>query len=643
MDLSAAVLWMSLAIFDLQRPRIAEFVTVVHHSSPIATPAAVTTFGAEEIQTAPAATLDDVLRSVPGFSLFRRSSSRVANPTTQGATLRGLAASGSSRALVLADDVPLNDPVGGWVYWNRVPLAAIAEASVARGAAGDLFGADALAGVVSIRTPATSGGRVIAEGGSHSTGRLSAFGQFDYRRTRVSGAVEGFATNGFVTVAPESRGPIDTAAASRHASASGALTVGNLNPEITVRGSLFRESRDNGTPVQQNATRVAQLSSSAFGLVSGSGAWNAVAYVADQRYEQTFSAVLAGRSAERQTSAQEIGATVFQAQGGYSMWPSFSRGVRLDAQLSAKVVSADLLETPYDTTGAPLRATTTAADQSTFGASAHARYHAAGPIEVGGGVRLERTSSAGEAHAVPNPRLWVTYAPRGSVRFSMAYQSGFRVPTINELYRPFRVGNVLTQANPELEPERSRGFEGGVVWHHRRLTARALTFWSHVDDAIVNVTLSAAGPTILRQRQNAARIRSSGGEFEMQLRLAPGVVLNGSSSYTAATFVRGPLEGLRVPQVPRVQHAVGARLEQGRLRIAVDGRFLGAQFDDDRNAFELDRSTMVDGRAGWRFNRNVEAFVAVENVLDEEQDVGRTPLRTIGLPRTSRAGVRVTF
>ena len=69
----------------------------------------------------PALTTDDLLRQVPGFSLFRRSSSRVSNPTTQGVSLRGLGASGPSRAMVLEDGIPMVDPFGGWVYWDRIP------------------------------------------------------------------------------------------------------------------------------------------------------------------------------------------------------------------------------------------------------------------------------------------------------------------------------------------------------------------------------------------------------------------------------------------------------------------------------------------------------------------------------------------
>src|SRR5260370_18656107 len=89
-------------------------------------------------------TLDDLLRQVPGFSLFRRSTSRVANPTTQGVSLRGLGASGPSRALVLEDGIPVVDPFGGWVYWDRIPRAELSSDEVFRGGSSSLYGSNAL-------------------------------------------------------------------------------------------------------------------------------------------------------------------------------------------------------------------------------------------------------------------------------------------------------------------------------------------------------------------------------------------------------------------------------------------------------------------------------------------------------------------
>src|SRR5688572_3791610 len=105
-------------------------VTASRGAARLSTPEATTVLTSAELLTSAAGSLDDVLRNTPGFSLFRRSSSRVSNPTTQGVTLRGVSGSGASRTLVLADGIPLNDPFGSWVYWNRIPQAAVERVEI---------------------------------------------------------------------------------------------------------------------------------------------------------------------------------------------------------------------------------------------------------------------------------------------------------------------------------------------------------------------------------------------------------------------------------------------------------------------------------------------------------------------------------
>ena len=636
MDLASAVLWMTIRFAEAQqRPRIAESIIVTSTPS-IRVPTAVTTLTREALHSTPASTLDDALRSVPGFSLFRRSSSRVANPTTQGVTLRGLAASGSSRALVLVDHVPLNDPVGGWVYWNRLPLAALEEAAVARGAAGDIYGPDAVGGTVLLGSAKHSGARLFAEGGSDETARVSAYAGGKRGSTTLFGSAEGFTTDGFVIVAPESRGPIDTPAGSRHTSFHGGLLRGTSWGWVNTSGGHFRESRRNGTPFQRNSTETTHLAAA----VVGQSLWWARAYGQTQHYEQTFSAALPGRTMERPTSEQDIDATVF----GFAV---DKLGIRrfFDLAFSTRWVSAELSETEFSGAGVPLAPTVIEPTQSSIAVSGRWNW-ARSPLSGGISARTESWQSTLDdpnRHVFFTPRLWFTYRASWDLAINVAVQSAYRGPTLNELYRPFRVGNTLTRANPLLKPEGVHGIEAGVSRQFGVSTARLLGYWSRVDDAIVNVTLSSTGGLITRERQNAARIRARGAELELESRLSAMLVLTASSAYSDSTFVEGPLQGLRVPQVPRWHHAVGGRGVVGRARWSAEWRFIDEQFDDDRNLFALDESSMLDARLGWMVTRRLELFGAIENVLDEEQDVGRTPIRTIGLPRTSRGGVRIHF
>jgi outer membrane receptor protein involved in Fe transport len=641
MDWTTAVLVFALRATTLQ-PRITESV-IVAAAPRLAGPGVTTVLDREALAASPAATLDETLRVLPGFSLFRRSSSRVANPTTQGVTLRGMAASGASRASVVADAVPLNDPFGGWVNWSFVPAASLHRVEVTRGASGDVY-ADSPAGTIRILS-GPLGALFLAEGGADATARLSgAAGVRLPRGAYLFGAAEGFTTDGFVVVAPESRGPIDTKAWSRHASGhagAGVMTASDWAARAKV--SIFGEERGNGTPFQENATSIAHVSGG-FDRVAWGGAFNVTAYATSHGYSQTFSAVSGPRVVERPTGDQDVEAT---SAGGTLVWGRTLAGAGVALIGSGRYVTGDLLERTFFSGRETLNATTKAR-QFLTSLSAQAVWHRWERVSatLGGRVeswKSERVSAPGgsttDVFLSPRVSLNVSLGARTTAR--LAYQTGSRGPTMNELYRPFRVGNIVTLANAALTPEKTRSLDSSLTATHGRVVLRATAFVSTVDDAIVNVTLASDGTAITRQRRNAATIRAGGVEAEADARLTPALSLTASSAFIDSTFIDGPLDGRRVPQVPRVQAALGARAVWRGWRAAIEWRFIGRQFDDDRNEFALARSSMLDVRVGWQPRRSLELFVAIENALDEEQDVGRTPLRTIGLPRTARIGVRV--
>lgn len=622
----------------LQPRGITESVTVSGDAGGrVTTPGSATVLDAEAIAAFPAVTVDDRLRSIPGFSLFRRSSSRVANPTTQGVTLRGLSGSGASRTAVFADGVPANDPFGGWVYWNRIPLAAIDRIEVSRGGSGDLHGSDAMGGAIRIET-ASRGAAVLAEGGGDGTARVSMFGGREWKGWGGRAAIERFVTDGYVITAPESRGPIDAAAGSRHTTGyagAGAPLGGGVS--LDVRGGYFSERRANGTPFQTNATVTRHGSGSARGALLD-GAWTARGAVFSQDYDQTFSRILPGRAAEEPTSVQHVDSLA--RDGGFEYVTPHARGALL-LGASTRFVNAQLADLSF-ATGA---VSGTDARQRTHALFAQTTI-AAGRATIGAGLRGEfwrsRRADGSDARAegFVVPRASIAFRATEYLALRGSYQDGHRSPTINELYRDFRVGNVLTRANAALGPERARGWEASALVTRPWIGARAAFFWTTLDDAIVSVTLSS-GATIIRQRQNAGRIRARGAEIESDLRLARGLAATATCAVIDSTFTRGSdLVGLRVPQVPRVQASAGFRGTWPRATAAVEWRVIGHQYDDDRNAFALGRSSIADLKGAWRAGRGIELFAAVENAFDEEQDVGRTPLRTIGLPRTFRAGVR---
>ncbi len=279
-------------------------------------PVNVEVLGSGDIRSSPGLRTDDLLRSVTGFSLFRRSSSRIANPTTQGVSLRGLTSSGASRALVLADGAPLNDPFGGWVSWNRLPRAALEQVEVVRGGTSDLYGADALSGVIQVFSaqPDDSYLRLESYGGSHVTGAISISGGVSHGRWQLGSSGEAADTEGYIPVAEAERGAVDRPAGSGYLTLRPSVRYAwNSKAAVFARGATFGESRENGTALQDNNTRIRDLAAGA-DLETPVGALTLRADGGWQVFNQTFTAVAADRDSEQLTRVQRVAARQF----GYS-------------------------------------------------------------------------------------------------------------------------------------------------------------------------------------------------------------------------------------------------------------------------------------------------------------------------------------
>ncbi|HSL24055.1 MAG TPA: TonB-dependent receptor [Vicinamibacterales bacterium] len=597
---------------------------------------ASTVIAAPVLLTSAPLAADDALRAVPGFSLFRRSSSRVANPTTQGASLRGLAASGASRALVLADGVPLNDPYGGWVYWNRVPLVAIDRIETVRGgSSAELYGSESPAGAIQIVAiePRSRQLRASLEAGEHGLARGSAFAGLRTRTWSAFVSGERMAFDGYPIVAAAERGPMDVPAGVRYSSGLVAATRHGDGWSLGLRAGALDEDRANGTPLQTNDTNLWSVAARAR-AVTGSGAWTFAGFGGTVDYDQSFSAVSADRASERLTARQRVPS---DHAGGSAQWAGAWRGRALVA--GGEVRRAGGGQAPE-----------TSGDQAEYAAYAQAVFQPAERATLMAGARAglwSTTPSDGfgstRRRAYVMPRLALAWSLTSRVSVNLSWTAPGRSPTLNELYRDFQVGNILTRANPGLRPESVKTLEGGALLRAAEASLRIVGFWTGVDDAIANVTTGADGGRIFRQRRNAGEIRARGLEVEGEWRPASWSALVASLTFLDSRFTASEepgLAGRRVPQVPRWQGAVSVRLTPRRMVATLDWRGVGLQYDDDLNRFSLRRAGVLDAYAGLALGR-VQPFGAVENLFDVEVDVGRTPVRTVGTPRSARLGVRV--
>lgn len=627
----------------------------------------------QDIQANPGLTLDDMLRQVPGFTLFRRSSSRVANPTSQGVSLRGLGASGPSRALVLEDGVPIVDPFGGWVYWDRIPRAELATVEVFRGGASNLYGSDALGGVIQFvtRTPSRTAASVDLSYGNENTPDLSAWAGTAISRWDFSAGVDMARTDGYVLVPSFQRGPVDTEANSKHATVDASLgyKIGD-NGRAFLRGTFFDEGRHNGTPLTTNSTGTG---SGVAGVNTGLGEhdWiSARVFGLVQGYDQTFSSVAPDRSTEKLTNiqhvpSQQLGTAV---QWKHTLWhQTLIAGV--DAQ---EVMGASDEQLFSSTTGNHFANNIAGGRQGSTGVFGQDIFQA-GNWTIIGGLRWDRwtnTNGSNVRISLPagsvtdtaymnrdanafSPKLSILRKINSNVSVSLSGYRSFRAPTLNELYRSFRQGNTVTNANAFLGPERASGAEAGAreTAASGRMELRETVFWADVVDSVNNVTISITPSLTTRQRQNLGRTRSIGTEFDGSYRFTGYFQLAGGYQYAHATIVDSTpsLIGLNIPEVPRHQASVELRYwNPSKLMASVQGRYSSVQFDDDRNTLRLGGFYVMELYAGREFGHRVTGYFAAENLLNRRYVVTLTgspanPLQNWGPPILARVGVKFNF
>ena len=636
-------------------------------------PGSVVDLAPDDIAANPGLTLDDMLRQVPGFNLFRRSSSRVSNPTSQGVSLRGLGASGPSRALVLEDGVPMVDPFGGWVYWDRVPTAELSSIEVFRGGASNLYGSDALGGVVEFLTqaPEASAMSMDVSYGNENTPDLSIWGGTAVGRWDFGAAADMSRSDGYILVPPSQRGLIDTAANAKHATVDGSLGYRfSESSRAFLRGTFFEESRQNGTPLQVNST------GTGFGVAGvntaiGDHDWlSARVFGQAQGYDQTFSSIAGNRNSEALTDLQHVPS---QQLGGEAQWNHVFRSQTLIAGVdSQEVMGASDEQLFSSTTGFHFANNIAGGRQRATGIFGQDIFHLPGKWMIIAGVRWDDwsnfdggtvriTTSTGLASGTNfSDRRETGFNPRLSLlrdvgQHASIYVSGyraFRAPTLNELYRSFRQGPVTTLSNALLRAERSTGAEAGtrVVGFDNKLAARATVFWTDIVDPVTNVTLDP----VTRQRQNLGRTRSLGTELDARLRLSSAIELSGGYQYTHATVIDSvpSLIGLNVPEVPRHQFSWEARYwNPSRLLVSVQGRYSSLQYDDDLNTLSLKPYYVTDVFVGRNLKRGITVYVAAENLLNQRYAVTlqpptppqTQPLQNLGPPILARVGIRVDW
>jgi vitamin B12 transporter len=621
--------------------------------------------------------IENVLGDVAGFQQFRRTDSRAANPTSQGATLRALGGNASSRALVLLDGVPQADPFTGYIPYSALRPERLASARVTRGGGAGAFGVGAVAGTIELASagpddlPAVS---ARAFGGSRNA-------------SEVSGGIaqrlgDGFVSvnagwdrgDGYVLIPALQRGTADIPA--QYDAWSVALRgVAPINSALEIQGSalVFDDHRLRGLAGTASRSRGADAS---IKLV-GRGRWGfeALAYVQERSFRSGFVATAADRSTTTTTLDQ------FNT-------PSLGLGAKIEVRPpvgdnNSLRIGADIRDASGQTneffryvTGAPTRIRRAGGVNTTFGGFIEGST-IIGPLTLTGGARLDHWSIkrgylTESATGTGINTLDLAYPDRSGTRptfrggalfklsenvdLRAAGYTGFRVPTLNELYRPFRVGADATAANGDLGLEKLNGFEGGIGVKAGKAGLNLTAFWNRLDGAIANVTLGAGPGTfpqvgfvaaggVFRQRLNVDAIEVKGLEATATVPLGD-VRLTASYAYTDARVRSSgpalPLNGKRPAQTPEHQgSATIAYVPASGPQGSVSVHYAGAQFEDDLQTRQLPKALTVDGVISVPLFEGVRIVARAENLFDEKvvSGLSATGIEDLGTPQTFWLGL----
>lgn len=607
--------------------------------------------------------LEDALGSVAGFQQFRRSDSRSSNPSAQGVTLRALGGNATSRALVLLDGVPLADPFFGYIPLSAVAPERLESIRVTRGGGSGPFGAGALAGTIELNSADAADLGLI-------TGSALIN---DRAETELSGTVAPEIGNGYATISgrwdrgkgfyttPEADRVPATARAAFDSWSAGARLVQNLGGDVTVqlRGLAFEDHRTLRFEGADSSSEGEDLSV----RVVGRGPWqfDAIAY----KQWRNFTNVVV--SSTRFVPVLDQKDTPSEGEGGkIEVRPPVGGGHTLRLGADFRQSEGNLFEDAYSAfTGERTEQRFAGGENTDLGLFVEDDWEL-GPVILTGGVRADRykirdgyyRTLSGDGTTVieettfPDRSDWefsyrggaVLEAAEGLQLRAAAY-SGLRLPTLNELYRPFVVFPVVTMANENLVPERLEGFDVGVDWRAAPGVRFSVTAWDNeVKDAITNVTLEEN----LRQRRNIDAIDARGLELSAAVERGP-FSLDGSLAYTdAEQRGSGPaadLDGFRPSQTPAWAASATAsyRPAEGML-LAATLRHVGKQFEDDQESDVLPAATTVDLYAQVPLFEKLSFVARAENLLDEEiytRNQGGSI--DLGIPRTVWAGLRYGF
>lgn len=595
---------------------------------------------------------DEFIKAIPNAKSFRRSSSLYSNPTTQGLSLKGSAPTATSRSLLLRDGLSLNDPFAAWISWNSVLLRDVRRISEVPAVNCLRYGSYCLDGALEIESSREGSLAYFDLGSFRSRGQGVILNSKlnDYNLKLDFGLFE---SDGYFLLDSSSRGLIDRRIDVRAKRFKTELGFRDSN----IGFSFYDASRGAGTDLTRNAQKEALLSFKHDLKLDKRLKVSFLTYFKNNNFSSFFTAQEQDRGSERPALDQfDVPSTEFYFKTTLkreSLLHLFSAGI------DYSLTEGRTKENFFFVDGDFRRSRMAGGKQDRIGFFVDDEFSFNSKLKFYFGSRLsffaDREGFREEKDRVTtlvlknenfknrnqfkfSPSASITYQLLDDTIIDLSSYSNFRMASLNELYRPFRVRNDITEANQNLDPENLKGLALSV----RRLSEgsdfQLKGFFHQIEDPIINKSIVGDEPGQIapcgfvpsggscRVRSNLEKADVYGLAFDLVSELTQQV-----SAIFRYAFIKtnirdsGKLDGNSFPQNPKHN----ARFELSYrsddfFNPSLGVVFVGSQYENDINSLKLASHTSFNIDFEKEIFNKTLLKLRFKNIFNNRAEVAKT-------------------
>ncbi len=589
-------------------------------------PVPVIVIGAAELARSGARDLAELLQREGGVY--------VSQAAGRGSTIeiQGLS---SEHVLILVDGRRINGRVNGAVDLSRLRLAQIERLEIVRGPSSALYGADALGGVVNVITRRSRADEGMLQLRGQADGSADVMGQAALQRGAWSVQSDAQFSHVEAYDLDPSRAGDDgaqrdllavSARAQREFAAAGPLQWLGLDWAWSQDDST-RQDAGSGGAMFETRKRVEELR---LGLAPQL-LWGEAEIKLDGFYHRYHDQYLQQRTSGAVVDDEETLDEVFAA------------GVQWNHALGEHELTAGL-EHQLERLQADRLQQDAQRDRQSLYVQDVWRH---GALSLVPGLRYDRDSQFGDQWS---PKLALRWDIDAYWMLRAGYGHGYRAPDFKQLYLRFDNAAVGYQVrgNPQLQAERSRGFNLSTTWYASAHSSLHLELFANRVSDLIELVQDEMGPPTIYSYRNVRSARLYGADLQWQWRLDPAHPLQLKLGYG---YLHSRDDDTDQPLSGRPSHRGNLALYYARARwaLGLHGVWIGAR------EFAVDTSSggpptqagrarpysLMDLRAewrGWQAEHGLSLATGVKNLLDAG-DPRFLPIA----PRTTYLELKRTF